>query len=67
MAGFDPDLYPQVGLGTVVRSKSTAEVTEARRGRLDQHPAAFETAAEPVLGPAGGRTRGRPPQAEEFS
>src|SRR5208282_6122477 len=29
MAGLDPDLYPQVGLGTVVRCKSTAAVAEA--------------------------------------
>src|SRR6266446_4852577 len=33
---------------------------------LDDCSASFETAAEPVLGPRGMRTRGRLPQGEEF-
>ncbi len=33
---------------------------------LDRHRASFETAVEPVLGPRGARTRGRPPQDEDF-
>src|SRR5271169_2783584 len=32
MVGLDPDLHPQVGLGTVARCNSTAEVTEAVEG-----------------------------------
>src|SRR6266536_1938282 len=34
---------------------------------LHGRSASFETPAEPVLGPAGGRTRGRAPQDEVFS
>src|SRR5438445_6424017 len=33
---------------------------------LDPQQSIFETVAEPVLGPRTARTRGRPPQDEEF-
>jgi hypothetical protein len=57
-----------------IRAKIAAEQTQAapvvtpadpRDG--PQRHASFETAAEPVLGPAGGRTRGRLPQDEDIS
>jgi hypothetical protein len=49
----------------VHRLRWTAERSGWARipNRLDRRSASFETAAEPVLGPAKGRTRGRPPQS----
>ena len=60
MPGLDP------GIDALRSRHSRGRACEDIEDWLDQRRASFETAAEPVLGPAEGRTRGRLPQDEEF-
>jgi hypothetical protein len=43
-----------------------AQMAEAAAAEAGAESASFETAAEPVHGPRDARTRGRPPQDEDF-
>src|SRR5215472_13663531 len=49
------------------RREHAAPITSGRNPiiSLDEPQSIFETAAEPVLGPRGARTRGQPPQDED--
>src|SRR5208283_4853276 len=65
MAGLDPDHCPQAALGNRVEGP-LRRTRIARRREPGSAWCVFETTAEPVLGPAKGRTRGRSPQDEDF-